>query len=317
MRTDAREMLAVGICGRGSELGNRIEALLRRGHFTARASAAAVISGALGLGGLMVAGSFAPRWMAFAQNRSAFDAVSIRPDISGTDQIVFGPPAGNRFSASNVTLRMLIKRAYKVKEFELAGGPDWAESSRFDVSATASGPALTEPEFKTMLQGLLADRFRLRAHQEARPMPVYFLTSVKDGMKLPKPTGSCVDPGSLAPGVPGVVCGGFVMNDGVLDGRRISMEQFVTALSNFLGRPVMDKTAYAGAFDLHLEFTFQGIAQVGGGGFGTPTIPASAGADTRPTIFSAIQTQLGLKLESARGTGEVLVIDHAEKPDAN
>jgi uncharacterized protein (TIGR03435 family) len=110
------------------------------------------------------------------------------------------------------------------------------------------------------------------------------------------------------------------MDGSRLEGRKISMAQFTGAISNMLGRSVIDKTGYNGTFDIHLEFTPEGIAPLGGGGFGGPGGPAAdaAGADSsRPSIFTAVQRQLGLKLESQKGPVEILVIDHVEKPDAN
>jgi len=119
------------------------------------------------------------------------------------------------------------------------------------------------------------------------------------------------------PATPLIPCGGFFMNDGLLEGRRISMTQLASALSDLLGRPVFDKTGYAGAFDLHLEFTFEGIAGFNGGGFTAPSLPAEAGnTDAKPTIFTAIQ-KMGLRLESRRGPAEILVIDQAERSSEN
>lgn len=321
MRTDSREMLAVGIFGGKSRIRDRIEGLLARGRpLSIRVSAGGLIVTSVVLAGLVTAASIVPRWIAFAQDRAqrTFDVVSVKPDNSGSDQIDLARPKGSRFVATNVSLRMLVKRAYKVKDFELSGGPGWMNSSRFDISATTGRPGITEPEFKTMLQALLTDRFKLRVHRETRPMPIYVLTPASGGPKPANPTGSCVEPQNLTPDTPGVICGGFLMNNNLLEGRGISMEQFATALSNLLGRPVTDRTGYTGAFDLHLEFTFAGIAPLNGGGFGAPTLPADASnADSRPTIFTAIEKQMGLKLESQKGTDEVLVVDRAERPDAN
>jgi uncharacterized protein (TIGR03435 family) len=154
-------------------------------------------------------------------------------------------------------------------------------------------------------------------------MPVYALTPSSGGPKLPEPTASCAEhdappPPLPPPGqAPPVLCGGFMMNAGRLEGRRISMAQFVTALSNFLGRPVIDRTGYTGAFDLHLEFSFDGIAGLSGGGFNAPSLPSDAADSSRPTIFGALQQQLGLRLQSEKGPAEILVIDHASKATPN
>jgi uncharacterized protein (TIGR03435 family) len=246
-----------------------------------------------------------------------FEVASIRPNNSASDTVELGPPAGGRFRATNVSLRMLIMRAYKVKNFEISGGPGWINSDRYDIIAGAAETGIDEVRFKPMLQALLEDRFQLIAHRETRQMPIYALQPAKSGPRLPEPTGSCIEPGSLPHPTPFTLCGGFHMDAGRLEGRRISMAQFVTALSNFLGRPVIDRTGYAGAFDVHLEFTFDGIAGLNGGGFGAPVLPSDAVDSSRPTIFAALQQQLGLRLESQKGPAEILVIDHAEKPAGN
>jgi uncharacterized protein (TIGR03435 family) len=107
-----------------------------------------------------------------------------------------------------------------------------------------------------------------------------------------------------------------------MTGTKIPMAGFVAELSGILGRPVIDKTGYTGTFDVRLEFSSEGVASYGAGGFGgTVSLPGVAGdavdPDSRPTIFTAVQEQMGLKLESQRGPSETLVIDHIEKPAAN
>jgi uncharacterized protein (TIGR03435 family) len=278
---------------------------------------------------LMLAGSLAPRWIAFAQQpRFAFEVTSIKPNSVGSEMVKLGPPVGDRFTATNVSLKMLVMRAWKVKNFEISGGPGWIDSDRYDVAATAAESNVTEDQFKAMLQALIRDRFKFAVHRESREMPLYALLPVRNGSKLPEATGSCVvslpnspPPPPPAPGQPPpVLCGGFLMDGSRLEGRKISMAQFTGAISNMLGRSVIDKTGYSGTFDVHLEFTPEGIAPLGGGGFGAPAGPAAdaAGADSsRPSIFTAVQQQVGLKLESQKGPVEILVIDHVEKPDAN
>jgi uncharacterized protein (TIGR03435 family) len=330
MRTESRELLAVGIFGARSRTGDRIETLLRRGRtFSPRASAVGIAASAAVLIALTLAGSLAPRWIAFAQQpRLAFEVTSIKPNTIVSEMVKLGPPVGGRFTATNVNLKMLVMRAWKVKNFEISGGPGWIDSDRYDVAATAAESNIAEDQFKAMLQALIRDRFRFAAHRESREMPIYALSAVRNGSKLPESTGNCVvalpnspPPPPPAPGQPPpVLCGGFLMDGSRLEGRKISMAQLTSALSNMLGRSVIDKTGYNGIFDVHLEFTPEGIAPLGGGGFGSPGGPAAdaGGPDSPgPSIFTAIQQQLGLRLESAKGPVEILVIDHAEKPDAN
>jgi len=246
-----------------------------------------------------------------------FEVVSVKPNISASDQVDFAAPVGGRFKATNVSVRMLIMRAYKVKNFEVSGGPSWIGSDRYDIAATSSDINNDEAQFKLMLQALLADRFKLAVHRETRQMPVYALLPAKDGLKLPEAMGNCVEHGTPPPSTPFFLCGGFMMDGSHLEGRRISMAQFAGALSNMLGRPVIDQTGYGRAFDVRLEFAPESIAALGGGGFGAPTLPSDAPDSSTPTIFTAIQQQLGLPLESQKGPAGILVIDHAEKPSAN
>ena len=247
-----------------------------------------------------------------------FDVASIRPNVSGTDQVQFPRPGGDRFTATNVSLRMLVMRAYKVKDYALSGGPGWMNSDRFDITATAAGGIPDEAAFKVMLQALLASRFGLRVHRETRQLPVYALVALKNGVTPSNPVGECINPNAPQPATPLIPCGGFFLNNGQFEGRRITMTQLVNALSDLLGRPVLDNTGYTGAFDMNMEFTFEGIAQFNDGGFAAPSLPAEAGnPDAKPTIFTAIRRQLGMKLESQKGTAEILVVDHAEKPSGN
>jgi uncharacterized protein (TIGR03435 family) len=323
-------MLAIGIFGSKSRIGDRIEILLRCGRtFSPRASANSVAASAIVLTVLLMVASLAPRWIAFAQQlRAAFEVTSIKPNTSANEIVRLGPPVGGRFMATNVSLKMLVMRAWKVKNFEISGGPRWIDSDRYDVAATAAESNIAEDRFKAMLQALIRDRFKFAAHWESKEMPIYALLAAGNGPKLPEARGSCVAflPNSPPPPPPGpgqpppLPCGGFLMDGSRLEGRQISMPQLISALSNMLGRSVIDKTGYNGTFDVHLEFMPEGIAPLGGGGFGAPGGPPTdaGGADSvRPSIFTAIQQQLGLKLESQKGPVEVLVIDHAEKPDAN
>jgi uncharacterized protein (TIGR03435 family) len=176
---------------------------------------------------------------------------------------------------------------------------------------------------------LLEDRFQLKSHREARQLPVYALVAGKGGPKLPAPKdAACVDTDSdrgSAPGQPVTVPCGHVKiamsNSGVqMLGAAVPMSELVKMLSGALGRSVIDKTGFTGRFDLHLEFT-PDMAAAGLPPSAVPAPDPSGAAPpagmTNPSIFSAIQEQLGLKLESTKGTVEVLVIDRVERPSAN
>jgi len=265
--------------------------------------------------------------------RPEFEVASIKPNASANGVATFPYPLGGRITATNVNLKILIAFAYKVRNFEISGAPGWVnsgwiDSDRYDVTAKAAessapGQILGVEQYQLMLQSLLADRFKLAVHRETKEMPVYAVLAAKGGPRLPeaKP-GSCVTFGPDSPPplrVPGqsspLVCGGFSMGPYSLEGRKLSVAQLVNALSIVLGRPVIDKTGFTGTFDVHLEFAPEGTAARGQGGFGPPGSPANAGnPDTsRPSIFTAVQEQLGLRLESQKGLSEVLVIDHVER----
>jgi uncharacterized protein (TIGR03435 family) len=255
--------------------------------------------------------------------RPEFEVASIKPNTSANGAATFPYPFGGRITATNVNLKILIEFSYKVRNFEISGAPGWIDSDRYDVTAKAAESNIGVEQYQLMLQSLLADRFKLAVHRETKEMPVYAVLPAKGGPRLPeaKP-GSCVTFGPDSPPplrVPGqsspLVCGGFSMGPYSLEGRKLSVAQLVNALSIILGRPVIDKTGFTGTFDIHLEFAPEGTTGRGQGGFGPPGLAADAGnPDTsRPSIFTALQDQLGLKLESQKGPADVLVIDHLER----
>jgi uncharacterized protein (TIGR03435 family) len=261
--------------------------------------------------------------------RPEFEVASIKPNTSGNGMTMIRPPVGGRFTATNARLKMLIGLAYKLQDYEISGGPAWINTDGYDVTAKATDSNIGIDQLRPMLQTLLEDRFQLKVHRESKEVPVYALLPGKNGPKLPEAKeGGCTafnsnspPPPPPAPGqFPPTPCGGFFMGPNHLEGGKIAMEQFVGALSNLLGRPVIDKTGFKGTFDVKLDFSPEGTRMGGRGGFGPPPgAPAEAGnADNGPpSIFTAIQDQLGLKLESQKGPGELLVIDHAEKASEN
>jgi len=314
------EMLASGLFGSSSRIGDRIEMLLRRGRtFSPRASAGSILASAAVLGGLMVAGSLVPRWIAFAQEQSrlSFEVASVKRNTSGGDWDTHsGPPESAGFRANNMTLKMLIKIAYRVKDSQISGGPGWIDSDRYDIAARPAESNLSADRSRLMLQALLEERFRLALRREMRTIPVYALIASSGGLPLPKSTrNSCGEfpagspPKPSAPGqAPSIPCGGFVTGPNLLEGGNVSMSQFADVLGNMLDRPVVDKTGFIGTFTVRLDFNSEGI--FGRHDDSNPDL-------SRPSLFTAIQEQLGLKLEAQRSSAEVLVIDHAEKPDAN
>lgn len=255
-----------------------------------------------------------------------YEVASVKLNTSGTQMVRINGGLGSpRFAATNMSLRMLITFAYNVKNFEISGEKGVIDAGRYDIEARSAVAKPTEEQSRLMLQALLADRFRLTVHRETKEVPVYALVPVKGGSKLAQPKeGSCVkfDPASPPrPPTPGqpppMFCGGVMMGPNALRGVGISMKQFVDALSNILGRPVIDKTGYAGTFDAALEFSPEGVDMASLFGGMTFMVSQPPPDDSRPSIFTAVQEQLGLKLESQKGRAEFLVVDHAEKASEN
>ncbi len=270
---------------------------------------------------------------AFGQSAALprFEVVSIKPNAQGGSDIqglgIVRVLPGGRLSAEKAQLRYLIQNAYGLRAFQLTGGPGWIDSAHFDIEAKADGDP-SPAQMRLMMQALLADRFKLTAHRETKELPVYELTAAKGGLKLeqPKP-GSCVAPDPNAPPMPPAPgqpapCGRILMTmsptGARMRGANVTMAELVRILSNVLARTVVDKTGFTGSFDIQLEFAPDMVLA------GLPRPPTAdpssvaPSADTAgPSLFSAVQEQLGLKLESAKGPVEVLIIDHVERPSGN
>jgi uncharacterized protein (TIGR03435 family) len=246
-----------------------------------------------------------------------------------------GAPAPGRLSVQCITLRDLIQAAYgsfangpnpNQRLPKVLGAPAWIESDTYDIEAKPSGAATISQMYGPMLQGLLEDRFKLKIHRETRELPVYALTIAKSGSRLrASKEGSCtpVDLSHLPlQGQPTpLFCGrtSFTRNGDTrnVDGFGLSMATFAgTTLSARLDldRPVIDKTGLDGIFDIHLEFAADAPASgPAGTGPGAPVPPVDSG----PSLFTALQEQLGLKLSPDRGPVDVLVVDRIERPSGN
>ena len=315
MQTESRELLAVGIFGCKSSIGDRIEMLLRRGRtFSPRASANSVTASAIVLGALMLAGSLAPRWIAFAQQqpRPSFEVASVKPGNPDNPQVCVCVEPPVRFFSINATLKMLIVDAYNVRNHQISGGPNWLDSAKFNIEArmpraTPIPAELDGPPqiLRLMEQSLLAERFKLAVHRETREEQVYELVIDKGGPKLKESTDT------LRSGVPQGI--GF-NGRGHLTGAAAHMSLFANGLSQVLGRTVIDKTGLTGRYDFTLEWAPDtGLPGARPDGPDAPPPPDP----NSPSIFTAIREDLGLRLQSASGPVEIIVIDHVEKPDAN
>jgi uncharacterized protein (TIGR03435 family) len=243
-----------------------------------------------------------------SQQPPAFEVASIKPNHSGDPNRLIRPSAGG-VSVSNMYLQDLMVFAYQVRDFQISGGPGWLTVDQFDIEAKAQGNASLD-QTRLMMQSLLADRFKLAVHREIKELPIFELTLAKGGFKVqPMKDGSCIprDPKNPTRGVaPGKTrmdyCGYGGLGQGTLELASATMSELATFLSAATRRTVVDKTGIAGQYRLRLTFV--------------PDETAPAATDG-PSIFTALPEQLGLKLDSAKGPVEVLVIDHAEKPSEN
>ena len=249
-----------------------------------------------------------------------FEVASVKPNKSGSQNANIELHPGGRITATNIVLANLMRNLFNLQPYQLVNAPDWIETARFDIEAKADreysaredAPA---PELLAMLRNLLADRFQLVTHREMREMSVYALVKAKaDGTLGPQLRRSTVDceseaarafaakrgggapPARGADGRPIVRCR-ISTNGGRIVGTGTTITELLRRLSPPLGRPVVDRTGLTGEFDLELQWAPEQTADAAG-----------------PSLFTAIQEQLGLKLESQRAHLEMLVIDSIGRP---
>ncbi len=210
-----------------------------------------------------------------------------------------GEISGNRYTSSALPLISVIRLAYNLKVYQVLGAPEWLSHDPYDIAAKAEGDrAITVDQARGMIQSLPADRLKLRVRRETKELPEYTLVVDRKGTKLR-------DSGA----------GQFSMNVSRGTGRieitvsSGTMAQFAATLSGQVSRPVRDETGLKGNYDFKLEFAAESQ---------TMDPSASSSAPDFPSVFTAVQEQLGLRLlEQKRSPVEVLVIDHVEKPSEN
>jgi uncharacterized protein (TIGR03435 family) len=255
-----------------------------------------------------------------SQGRAQFEVASVKVHPPPITQVGIAN-RGGRFVSTGFSLKMLVARGYAVPESRIAGLPAWAESERYDIEAKA--PETSAPgQLQQMIQTMLEDRFQLKVHKETRELPVYDLTVPRNGSKLKLSTDQTPPP-PLVPVVPSPGAprqrgsAGFGITNGrfTFEGSAIPISMLVNSLQQRVDRPVIDKTGLTGLFDIKLEWV---------PGAEAPPLPFSQNPDAPPpppvdgpSIFTAIQEQLGLRLEGAKGPLEVIVIDSAQRPAEN
>ena len=236
-----------------------------------------------------------------------FDVAAIHLHIPAPHEhnSIWSSPADGRFRAENISVIDLIHWAYEMPETRILDAPGWASTTYFNIDAKAD-PSIDQQlhnltsdagrkQKEEMVQALLADRFGLVTHFETRELPIYVLVVAKGGPKLGavQETGSWVNTG----------------NGRIEVQMQNSIAMLAEELSKVAGRDVVDKTGVTGRYHLKLQWTPDDAA--------APSSGNGAASDSGPSLFTAIEEQLGLKLESAKGPVEVLVVDHIEMPSEN
>ncbi len=262
------------------------------------------------------------RFAGRAQPPVAFEVASVKQNLTWTQpgSGLAAPQPGGRYRAVGVTVQRLIGDAYGMPDARVTGGPDWIRSLRFDVDARAAG-APAPAEIMRMLRPLLAERFNVALHLEAREMAVYALTSLRGdrtGPQLRSSDGPCAEAAanyfpSAGPNAAGPPCGDFRMGAGSLVARGMAMPQLAERLAALAGRPVLDRTGHGGFYDLVLTWSPETPGDLGPRALGDEP-PADTAA---PAIFTAVRDQLGLDLQPQRAPVDVLVIDRVDRPTAD
>ncbi len=271
-----------------------------------------------------------------ADKLPTFEVATVKPNKSGTNFIRFQNQPGGRFNAENVPVRELLRFAFQIQPYQLEGGPGWINSDRFDVIAKAEGeqpplgPGQVGP-IQLMMRSLLAERFGLVYHNATKEMPIFALMLARpDGKLGPKLTTSTTDcaalfaarrgggpggpPGPQPPALGEKVPCGFRVAPGSMAGGSSPISQLAQFLSQSMGRPVIDKTGLTGNYDFELSYTPDQLPPQGAGGPppGAPPLPPVD--PNGPSLSTALQEQLGLKLDSQRGPVSMFVIDKIEQP---
>jgi uncharacterized protein (TIGR03435 family) len=258
----------------------------------------------------------------------SFEVASIKPDDSGTQNHLFQTPGPGRFHTINITARMLVNFAYGLKDFQLTGGPSWTDSQGYVIDAKADDATTAQmqklprqqqmEQMRSMLRSLLADRFKLVVSHETKELPIYALVVAKGGPKLTSTTYTPPDPDAPKPATPPQNGPHLMLSRGKID----AVNQPISGLAGLLavvpdlgGRMVQDETGIKGNYDFTMHFSMQSMAPKSGAP--APEDAAAAEDTSEPSIFTALEEQLGLRLESTKGPVDVYTIEHIEQPSQN
>ena len=250
------------------------------------------------------------------QPAAAFDVASVRPGLPGAlgGESLFS--GGGRFSAQNETVVELIRAAWNLDTYRIVGGPDWIRGERFTIEARPAS-AVAIGESRVMLQTLLADRFKLRATTAVREVPVYRLVPNRRDGRLgpqfrPAAPDACAD--GQAARAKFLTCGTIGSNPGRMSGRSTSLSTLVAQLSTLTRRVVVDATELVGLYDLDMAWALTEAEVTEQLALGRTK--ARIDPD-KPSLSGALEAQLGLRLESATGPVDVLVVESIARPTEN
>lgn len=259
---------------------------------------------------LIIAGSVA-RSISFAQAaHPAFEVASVRPSKTNENWFWNVTPGG-RIVCRNCTLQRMMILAYRVQEYQVVAGPAWISKDQFDIEAkpdTPSTPSDVDP--RQILRSLLEERFHVRVRMETRNGPAYALVVIKNGPPLSadqSPPAETQPPPDRNGAMPR---GALRMTAGSAFGRAIPISLLARFLGQTLGRPVIDKTGLTGRYDIEFHWTPESVSVDSPPGVSVPDADA-------PSLFTALQEQVGLKLESTTGPVQQLVIEKVERPSEN
>lgn len=280
----------------------------------------------------------APASSDVAPDLPKYDVATIKPSTSSEPKMMFGmSPDG--VSIENIPIQMVLRQAFNVEDDRIVGAPQWVKTRHYDIQAKVApedAPKLDKLKMdqrQSMLLPLLEERLNLKYHHETRELPMYSLVVAKGGPKLkvsdiPDPGANSKVPDS-APGKPGDPGANnrastaprgrrMMMGRGHLVGEGTGISTLAHLLSQQLGRTVVDKTGLTGNYDFTLNWTPDDAPPPkAGGADGGPPHNDGGTDDAGPSLFTALQEQLGLKVESTKGMADVIVIDHIDQPSEN
>jgi len=242
-----------------------------------------------------------------------FDAASVKRNTSGSENGERNLGAGGRLVFTNMTLDRVIAAAYEIEQHQLINAPRWTSTERFDITATA-GTAAPLPQLYAMLRTLLAERFMLAVHTEERVVPSYVLSRDRAdgrlGPALKAATANCGPAGRGSGAGPTAGCSAWI-GPGTVGFAGQPIANLARALGMMLQQPVVDRTGLEGGYDINLKFSIENLPGIP---TGPPGGPRPAVDPNTPTIFAALQEQLGLKLESQRAPIKVVIVDSVHMP---